>query len=81
MQIDSEGGAKRQFSGTFDAAKQIFKRGGVSGLYAGITAAWLRQLTYSASRMGIYSYLLENVQQQNNGGNVCSMHRLAARLI
>lgn len=68
MQIDSEGGAKRQFSGTLDAGQQIFKRGGISGLYAGLSAAWLRQLTYSATRMGVYSYLLENVQRQNDGG-------------
>ena len=41
-------------------AKQLYAEAGVRGLYAGISAAWLRQIMYGAPRLGIYSYLYEN---------------------
>lgn len=44
----------------------IFKRGGLSTLYSGIDAAFLRQWTYGSCRVGIYSYLLSNAQQQGS---------------
>lgn len=48
-----------QYSGTVDAAVSIFKKGGIGGIYAGLSAAWLRQVTYGSGRLGIYSYLLD----------------------
>ena len=42
-------------------AKQLYAEAGIRGLYAGISAAWLRQIMYGAPRLGIYSYLYENV--------------------
>lgn len=59
LQIDSEGGKTRQYSGTLDAAKKIAARNGVRrGLYAGLSAAYLRQWTYGSCRIGIFSWLL-----------------------
>lgn len=55
MQIDSEGGASRLYKNTFDAAKQIAQTGGVRGLYAGLSAAYLRQWLYGSCRIGLYS--------------------------
>lgn len=45
---------------TSEAARSIYQTSGVkNGLYAGISAAYLRQWLYGSCRMGIYSYLLE----------------------
>jgi len=58
LQVDSEGGATRQYRGMFDCAKQLVRKHGVAtGLYNGIGAAYLRQWTYGSCRIGIYSYL------------------------
>lgn len=47
--------------GTLGTAMAIFKEGGLkSGLYSGLSAAFLRQWTYGAGRIGIYSFLLQS---------------------
>ena len=54
------------YNSTFDAATKIYARAGlVEGLYAGITAAYLRQWMYGSFRIGIYAYLLEQTQNDN----------------
>tara|TARA_B110001452_G_scaffold90085_2_gene74004 strand:+ start:1284 stop:2297 length:1014 start_codon:yes stop_codon:yes gene_type:complete len=58
-----------QYDGTASAAKAIFERGGIGGLYAGLSAAWLRQVTYGSGRLGIYSYLLNRDKQQRVHGD------------
>ena len=75
MQIDSEGGAKREFKGFGDAVRKIYARagGGIPGvraLYSGLTAAWLRQVTYGSGRMGIYSWLSESMKRKNGGNEL-----------
>ena len=51
---------------TLDAALSIQRSAGLqNGLYAGISAAYLRQWLYGSCRIGIYSYLLERAQLQN----------------
>jgi solute carrier family 25 oxoglutarate transporter 11 len=48
------------------AAVNIYKTAGLqNGLYAGISAAYLRQWLYGSVRMGLYSYLLEQAQLKN----------------
>lgn len=42
-----------------DAALQTFGTNGVRGFYMGLSAGLLRQLTYTTSRLGIYSTLLD----------------------
>lgn len=37
----------------------ILRKNGVTALYSGLTAAWLRQCTYSLMRFGIYEHLKE----------------------
>lgn len=61
-----------QYSGTVDAVKGIFQRGGFAGLYAGLSAAWLRQVTYGSGRLGIYSYLLNCDKQKRAPGDAPS---------
>jgi len=51
------------FNGTLDATMKI-SRAGIPTLYSGITAAWLRQVTYGSTRLGLYSYLLQMSKQR-----------------
>ncbi|XP_070169407.1 mitochondrial 2-oxoglutarate/malate carrier protein [Polyergus mexicanus] len=46
-----------------DAALQTFGRNGVRGFYTGLSAGLLRQLTYTTSRLGIYSTLMDIGEQ------------------
>lgn len=63
------GGA--DYKGPVDCASQIVKRDGVKkGLYAGISAAYLRQWLYGSCRVGIYSFLLEQAQLKNIANGV-----------
>jgi len=57
------------YRNTFHAASSIYQSSGlVNGLYAGVSAAYLRQWLYGSCRMGIYSYLLEQ-EKIKHGGN------------
>jgi len=63
VQMQTEG---VQYKNTLDAGTKIFQRAGlVNGLYAGVSAAYLRQWMYGSFRIGIYAYLLEQTQLQN----------------
>jgi solute carrier family 25 oxoglutarate transporter 11 len=54
------------FPSTWNAATTIYRNAGLqNGLYAGISAAFLRQWLYGSCRMGIYSYLLDEQQTKN----------------
>ncbi|KAK3387626.1 mitochondrial carrier domain-containing protein [Podospora didyma] len=62
------GDMPKSMSGTF---VHIVKHGGVRGLYKGLSASLLRQLTYSTTRFGIYEELKqrhEATQELNNNG-------------
>ena len=61
LQIDQAGA--RVYKGTFDCLSQIFKKEGVSGLYAGLSAGMLRQITYGMPRMAFVPILYD--QDQN----------------
>jgi solute carrier family 25 (mitochondrial oxoglutarate transporter), member 11 len=55
---------------TYSTAVRIYRTAGIiNGLYAGISAAYLRQITYGSTRMGLYSYMLEQIQNKNNNTN------------
>jgi len=63
VQMQTGGAA---YNNALDCANQIVKRDGVKkGLYAGISAAYLRQWLYGSCRIGIYAFLLENAQTKN----------------
>lgn len=48
------------YKGTFDCIAKIAQKGGMSGLYSGVSAGILRQLTYGGPRMAIYPMLVIN---------------------
>ncbi|KAL3940554.1 MAG: hypothetical protein SGBAC_004933 [Bacillariaceae sp.] len=59
------------YRNTGHAAVSIYQQGGiVNGLYAGVSAAYLRQWLYGSCRMGIYSYLLEQQKIQHGADNI-----------
>eukprot|EP00535_Pseudo-nitzschia_heimii_P000745 CAMPEP_0197182960 /NCGR_PEP_ID=MMETSP1423-20130617/7149_1 /TAXON_ID=476441 /ORGANISM="Pseudo-nitzschia heimii, Strain UNC1101" /LENGTH=300 /DNA_ID=CAMNT_0042633471 /DNA_START=125 /DNA_END=1027 /DNA_ORIENTATION=+ len=63
VQMQTEGA---EFKNALDCGKQAVAREGiVKGLYAGISAAYLRQWLYGSCRIGIYAFLLEQAQQEN----------------
>eukprot|EP00548_Thalassiothrix_antarctica_P003597 CAMPEP_0194146008 /NCGR_PEP_ID=MMETSP0152-20130528/19214_1 /TAXON_ID=1049557 /ORGANISM="Thalassiothrix antarctica, Strain L6-D1" /LENGTH=309 /DNA_ID=CAMNT_0038846405 /DNA_START=121 /DNA_END=1053 /DNA_ORIENTATION=+ len=63
VQMQTEGAV---YKNTLDCAKQILERDGLTrGLYAGISAAYLRQWLYGSCRIGIYAFLLEQAQMKN----------------
>mmetsp|Transcript_5278 Transcript_5278/g.11983 ORF Transcript_5278/g.11983 Transcript_5278/m.11983 type:complete len:310 (+) Transcript_5278:81-1010(+) len=63
VQMQTEGST---YSGFTDAFSGIYKQDGLKdGLYAGVSAAYLRQWLYGSCRIGIYAYLLENAQTAN----------------
>ena len=54
------------YRNSWHAVTSIYRTAGVSnGLYAGISAAYLRQWMYGSCRMGIYSFLLERSKLEN----------------
>lgn len=54
------------FRNSWQAATTIYRTAGfTNGLYAGISAAYLRQVLYGSCRMGIYSYLLDRQKTEN----------------
>ena len=59
VQMQTEG---TQFKSTVDAGLSIYRNG---GLYAGISAAYLRQWLYGSFRIGVYSYQFEHAQLEN----------------
>lgn len=63
VQMQTEGST---YNGVADAAVGIYQKDGIKdGLYAGVSAAYLRQWLYGSCRIGIYAYLLENAQNEN----------------
>jgi len=68
VQMQTEGNT---YSGFGDALCGVYKKDGIKdGLYAGVSAAYLRQWLYGSCRIGIYAYLLENAQNANLAANL-----------
>merc|ERR1719333_1199619 len=63
MQVSS----KKQ--NTLETGISVFNEGGLRrGLYAGLSAAFLRQWTYGSCRIGIYSFLLKSQEKPSEVG-------------
>lgn len=58
MQVSGEGGGKKMYSGPLNAISQIVRKEGITGMYTGLSAAVLRQMTYTQTRFGIYTTLM-----------------------
>ncbi|XP_026828477.1 mitochondrial 2-oxoglutarate/malate carrier protein [Ooceraea biroi] len=56
-----------------DTILETFHASGVRGFYTGLTAAILRQLTYTTTRLGMYNTLLDVAEQQFGRLNYATM--------
>lgn len=61
MQLAGEGSAAAIDANPVSVARTIIKESGVSGLYRGLSAGILRQLTYGMSRLGIFQVVSAKV--------------------
>lgn len=59
MQISGTGGGAKEYKNTYDAFTGILRKEGVRGIYKGLGAGFLRQATYTTTRLGVYTYLNE----------------------
>ncbi|KPM11202.1 mitochondrial 2-oxoglutarate/malate carrier protein-like protein [Sarcoptes scabiei] len=59
MQLSGEGGKTREHKTSLHAIRAVIKNEGITGLYVGLTAGWLRQATYTTTRMGVYTSLFD----------------------
>ncbi|KXT03926.1 hypothetical protein AC578_9256, partial [Pseudocercospora eumusae] len=71
LQMQKSDGPKKGMVGMFS---HIVKSDGVPGLYRGLTAALLRQITYSTTRFGVY----EELKNRFGGGGQPSFGALVA---
>jgi solute carrier family 25 oxoglutarate transporter 11 len=62
LQIDQSGA--KVYKGTFDCMVRIFRKGGVSGLYSGLGAGMLRQITYGMPRMALVPILYDAMREE-----------------
>ena len=78
MQLDAEGGGKRLYKGTVDCMTGIYRNSGLTrGLYAGLSAGILRQVSYGMPRFGIFTWLNEYVGNlQRDGAPMPTYQRL-----
>lgn len=66
MQLQGAGGEKKQYKNTFDALTKILKSEGVTGIYRGLGAGFLRQATYTTARLGVYTGLNDSYKTYGN---------------
>jgi solute carrier family 25 (mitochondrial oxoglutarate transporter), member 11 len=64
LQISGQGGQAKEFTGTLDAITKIVRKEGVRSLYKGLSAALLRQATYTTTRLGTYTFLNEKYKKE-----------------
>jgi len=66
IQLAGEG-AKGGGVSPFTVAKNIIAQDGFLALYTGISAAWLRQATYTTARMGIFRAISDYLEKNPDG--------------
>jgi solute carrier family 25 oxoglutarate transporter 11 len=54
---------------------RIFAEGGVPGLYAGLSAGWVRQLTYGLTKFGVYAEVSAAMQNQQAPGTALPFYK------
>uniref|UniRef100_H2ZMN3 Mitochondrial 2-oxoglutarate/malate carrier protein n=1 Tax=Ciona savignyi TaxID=51511 RepID=H2ZMN3_CIOSA len=59
LQLSGAGGQEKLYKNSFDAISQILRNEGIVGIYNGLSAGLLRQATYTTTRLGVYTILLD----------------------
>ncbi|XP_039250064.1 mitochondrial 2-oxoglutarate/malate carrier protein-like [Styela clava] len=65
MQLSGEGGGQRMYKNSFQAISTILRSEGVVGIYTGLSAGLLRQATYTTTRLGVYTMLMDKVSKKD----------------
>lgn len=65
MQLSGEGGGQRMYKNSFQAITTILRSEGVVGIYTGLSAGLLRQATYTTTRLGVFTMLMDKVSKQD----------------
>ena len=78
VQIIPAGGKK---IGSLRMAKTIVQEGGITKLYAGLSAAILRQAVYGTARLGLHDQLSKMFQDRNGGKPIPFYQKVAASMI
>ncbi|XP_065060805.1 mitochondrial 2-oxoglutarate/malate carrier protein-like isoform X2 [Rhopilema esculentum] len=66
MQMSGVGGTSKTHKTSFHAVYNIIKAEGVFGVYNGLSAALLRQASYTTTRLGVYTSLMEHFKGADN---------------
>ncbi|CAJ0605471.1 unnamed protein product [Cylicocyclus nassatus] len=64
MQLAGKDG-KKKFKTSFHAFTHVIRNEGVLGLYNGLSAGLLRQATYTTTRLGVYTWMLESFTKKD----------------
>jgi len=82
LQLIGEGAKSGPVPSPLGVARQIVAEGRVRDLYAGISAAWLRQATYATMRLGLFDRFLAalDARAKGQGRNLAFGDRAAASL-
>ncbi|KAG5878222.1 hypothetical protein JTB14_020799 [Gonioctena quinquepunctata] len=62
MQLSGVGGKPKEYKTSYHALRGIIAKEGVLALYNGISAGLLRQATYTTTRLGIYTWLFDQMK-------------------
>lgn len=79
MQMSGIGGGAREHKTAFHALVNIAKKEGPIALYNGLSAGLLRQATYTTTRLGIYTSLLDTFQKPNE--NISFLQKCAFGMV
>ncbi|CAK8690307.1 unnamed protein product [Clavelina lepadiformis] len=60
LQLSGEGGKQKLYKNSFDAVTRILRSEGIIGVYNGLSAGLLRQATYTTTRLGVYTILIDS---------------------
>lgn len=66
IQLLGEGGTKIETKNPFRLAAQVMKNEGVFSLYKGLSAALLRQATYTTARLGLFTTISHAMKGRDN---------------
>jgi len=73
-------GTRAEAPGILATARSILRSEGVAGLYAGLSASYLRQLVYGSARLGLFRKFSDAFRERNAGQPLAMWQKVAAGL-
>ena len=78
VQVVPAGGSR---IGSIQMARNIISEGGVTKLYAGMSAAIMRQAVYGTARLGLHDQISKTLKDRNGGNAIPFYQKVAASMI